>query len=1088
MSKLTIFKASAGSGKTFRLVVEYLKLLIINPSNYKHILAVTFTNKATSEMKERILRDLYALSNGENLEMQQLLSSECGIQSEEIILNSKQALSLILHDYDRFSVSTIDSFFQGVLRSFARESGLYGSYQIDLDQDNILLEACDRLLMSVETDQELRNWLLMMSETQLEEGKNWQIRDKITELGKELNKERFKEYWLHQGTLTDERAKLKKLNSDLIKIRRWFENECHILGEEGLLLMAKYNLTLNDFKYKGSSFANVFNKLKNYKGGELSLGSRFLNAPDNPDSWPSSKDNVAAVNRCYHEGMNDLVKRVIDFDHNNSIKYYTASEIYKNIYALGVLSTMAVFVREVGVENNSLLISESDTLLKGIIGNNDAPFIYEKAGNYYHYFMIDEFQDTSVIQWENFKPLIVNSLSENNPNLVVGDVKQSIYRWRNSDWQLLGSKIKDELKKFGVIEKNLNSNWRSRRNIVNFNNRFFEKAATVLQYRFNSSCPDNQHISQDYLSVITSAFSDVVQISESKKDGGLISIQLIDDKSKAYQNETVRLLIAEIEKLQSSGIRASEIAILVRKNSQGNEIANALLNHRKNLREDQFNFEVISDDSLYLASSLSVRFLSGLFQFVITPWDQVVRSAIMFQFSRFILPSLLNFKIINRQPSSFLFKNEEGSKLIGTGIEDDFFPFFAESSPAILKHWSTLSIVDLENEFEYLYHLNHLPGEQASLQAFRDVIIDFAKKEGGNLHKFMEWWGENGNKLKVQTSVERDAIRILSIHKSKGLEFPIVMIPFCDWDFEPDSRKSNILWCPLEDDTYKEFPLLPVNYSKILQKTSFAVSYYHEKLLSCIDNLNLLYVAFTRAVDGLYVYAEMTGSGNTVSSLLNDMLCKDEPQNILENNLNHNFFEGELKIERNINKTGNEINLSAKIDLKQQIAESLKLHKNYDGFFEDGKDNIGVQINEGNIMHELLSFIHTKDDLSTAMKMIVSSGKIDSFRAVETYKKIDFLLQNPDVQHWFDGTYKVLNENTIISPNFDIKRPDRVMIKGNFAIVVDYKTTALVSKVHCSQVEYYVSAIKNMGFEKVDGYVWYLNSNRLINISDNFEN
>jgi ATP-dependent exoDNAse (exonuclease V) beta subunit len=707
--------------------------------------------------------------------------------------------------------------------------------------------------------------------------------------------------------------------------------------------------------------------------------------------------------------------------------------------------------------------------------------------------MIDEFQDTSVIQWENFKPLIINSLSENNPNLVLGDVKQSIYRWRNSDWQLLGSKIKEELQKFGVVEKNLDSNWRSRENVVLFNNRFFEKAASALQSKFNALDIGDQQFSSSYSTIITDAFSDVVQKSASKKEGGFIGLHLIDAENSAdYHDQTISKLIEEIEKLQDAGVSASEIAILVKKNSQGNEIANALLSHRKIDSDKNFNFEVISNDSLVLASSLSVRFLTGLFRFVISPWDQVVKSSAMFQFDRYILPTLLKLGVDPKKYSSEKqlitdAADEDGIPFIPRDTVAGYFPFFDEgSSSTVSKRWSTLSIIDLENELEQQYQLSSLQGERASLQAFRDVIIDFSKKEGGNLHKFMEWWEQNGNKLRVQTSVERDAIRIVTIHKSKGLEFPIVMVPFCDWSFDPDARKSNILWCPAEETRHDGFPVLPVNFSKMLQKTDFAQSYFTETLLSNIDNLNLLYVAFTRAVDGLYVFSEVAEKGNSVSALFNELIVNDGEQSLLNLNENGSYSAGEFYHESRVVKIGNEIDLSENISLKQQLGESLKLHKNYDGFFETGRDSNAGRINEGKLMHEILSLITTRSDISHAVTALIADGKLDAAMSDETVERLEVLLQNPIVKTWFDGAYSVLNETPILSPGYDIKRPDRVMINGDTAIVVDYKTTSIVSEAHRRQVENYVSKIREMGFSNVEGYVWYLNSNRLLNTAEQF--
>jgi len=1099
MPQLTIFKASAGSGKTYRLVLEYLKLVVQNPFNYKHILAVTFTNKATSEMKERILRDLNAMASHSNEKMLVQLKEDTGLSEIEIETNARQALSYILHDYDRFAVSTIDSFFQGILRSFARESGLYGTYEVDLDQSALLQEACDRLLMSVENDSDLRDWLLMMSENQLEEGKNWQIRDKITELGNELNKDLFKQYRIHQGTLQEERGKLKQLKTELIKIRNSFESECRKMGNEGLALMKKHNLTLNDFKYKNSSFANTFNKLASYKGGEITFGARFLDAPDNPDAWYSSKENKAAVINCYNDGMNGLIQRILQYVEKKEGIYYTASEIYKNIYALGVLSTLAIYVREIGQENNSILLSESDTLLHGIISNNDAPFVYEKAGNFYNFFMIDEFQDTSVIQWENFKPLIINSMSENHHNLVVGDVKQSIYRWRNSDWKLLGSGLKEELKKFSIEEKNLDKNWRSCRNIVEFNNNFFSVSANLLQNNYNNLPDDEQknNLPEGYNQTITTAFGDVVQTPSSDKNDGYIRLQFIESENKnEYRDETIQTLIGEIEKLQESGYRASDIAILVRKNNQGNDIASALLNYRKKHPESSCNFEVISDDSLMLDSSLSVRFLIGMLRFVAMPWDQVVKSSAVFQYSRFILPLLAQIgvkppkiSVTGQQTLNFNAAAPSQSLLIDKETESDYFPFFAEEGgKTISKQWASLSIADLELELEKLYRLTDLPGEQASLQAFRDIILEFSKKEGGNLHKFIEWWSENGNKVKVQTAIDRDAIRILSIHKSKGLEFPIVMIPFCDWLFEPDARKTNILWCNAENSVLKEFPILPVNFSKILRKTIFAKDYYTEMLLSYIDNLNLLYVAFTRAIDGLFIFSEAKPKSSTVSSLFQQIFNEENAPQILQQQSEFIFDKGKLNPQPGLKKRGNEVNLSGRIELKKQLGNSLKLHKNYEGFLEDPGRKRMQKVNEGKLMHELLSLITTQNDIETSVLELVKQGKVASNEANALKEKIETLISNPNVQPWFDGSSNVLNETTIIAPGFDLKRPDRVMIDGQKVVIVDYKNSSQPSAEHLRQVKKYAEKIQEMGYSEVSGFVWYLNSNIILNIEHDEKN
>ncbi len=1082
MSEIKIFKASAGSGKTFRLVVEYLKLLIKNPTNYKHILAVTFTNKATTEMKERILRDLFSLSRQENKQLLQLLMNECRVSAQDVELNSKRALSLILHDYDRFAVSTIDSFFQGILRSFARESGLYGSYEIDLDMDAVLAEACDRMLMSIDKDTELREWLTQMAENRLQEEKGWQIKDTILSVGKELTKSVFVDYRLHQGSLTEERENIKELKKTLQTIKKQYEAECRGVGKEGLALMEKHNLSFDDFKYKGTSFPKMFEKLANFKGGELKMAKRFEDAPDNVESWYGDKKNTSRIDAIYHDGMNQLVKEFLDYYEKNWTRYLTAKAIYSNIFTLGVLSTLSQFVREVGQENNSLLLSESDNLLRGIIAGNDAPFIYEKAGNYYHFFMIDEFQDTSIVQWDNFKPLITNSLAENNPNLVVGDVKQSIYRWRNSDWKLLNSNIKDDLKNYTLSEENLNSNWRSRTNIVEFNNWFFPISAAFLQDAYNQA-----NISSNlYQSTIIDVYADVQQIAASKKSGGIVQCELIDEeKQPDYYSATTDRLISQIEKLQDAGVRASEMAILVKKNNQAMVVVDALLNYQKNNPLKPYNFQVVSDDSLILAVALSVRFIVSMFRFVTSPDDVVNRANIVFLFHHYILPQLQKENILtvdNVENSGF------SGKLISEDIALTYFPFFNNNeSKVIARHWASLSITDLTAELIARYSLDKLPGEQASLQAFHDVVIDFSKKEGGNLAKFLEWWELKGSSLKVQTAVDRDAIRIMTIHKSKGLEFPYVFLPFCDWTFDVSAKSgTNLIWCKPVDDLGEKFPLLPLSYSKVLGETYFASDYYTELLMYYIDNLNLLYVAFTRAVDGLFIFSKANQKNSLdVAKLLTSTFSTDNASSLLRPLTESAFSYGTLECEKRETNPVNEINLSGKIDVKLNLSNSLKLHKNYDNFLEESEEKMSEKVNEGTLMHSILSLIETSGDISLAVKQLVIEGKINVGESSFFVEKITALLLNEQVKCWFDGSLKILNETTIISPDFNLKRPDRVMLGNDFAIVVDYKTTSLVSESHRKQVLGYLKKIRQMGIGKVEGYVWYLNSNQLVYVSEN---
>lgn len=1096
-NQLTIYKASAGSGKTFRLVLEYLKLLCSNPYNYKHILAVTFTNKATSEMKDRIISALYQISTKKENGFLPILISETGLSEFKIIENSYIALSNILHNYDRFAVSTIDSFFQRVLRSFARESGLYGAYEINLDQDAVIEEACDRLLLSVEDDKELRQWLLTMAEDQLEDGKSWQITGKILELGKELYNESFQKYLLHYESIETERSKLKELKKELVKTLKWFEKEIKALGQKGLNIISSHGLESADFSGgKSRAFTNYFNYLSGGRFDKLEPTKTLLAAVNNVDKWytktSKKKDEIIA---CYNSGLNDHLIQTLAFIDKNIANYNTASELLKLIYSLGVLTTLLSKIHEISKERNSLLLNEGNLLLKGIIGNNDAPFVYEKTGTYYHYFMIDEFQDTSITQWDNLRPLVDNSLSENHPNLVVGDIKQSIYRWRNGDWQLLNKYLKQDLKTYPINEQELDTNWRSSKNIVEFNNAFFEQAKDLLQNDYNTILNDTQGaLFDEYRQTIIGAYSDVSQKSKSADNGGFVQYSFIPKDD--YEKLTIEQVVKTVKGIQDKGYRASDIAILVKKNKQGKQIAEALLSEKN----DKYNLEVISDDTLYIDTSASVRFLANMMQYILSPYDKVIQASVIYEYSSKILPRLKKIgKLPPRLTSdvqqlfNFEIPNTE-HHVISDSVRNDYFPFFTnDEKKTTAQKWSYRSLIELIEELIGLYHLDYIDGELAPLQAFKDVINDFSKRESGNLHQFIEWWKQFGNKVKLQSAGERDAIQIMTIHKSKGLEFPIVILPFCDWQFAPETgpKKQKMLWCSTENSTFKQFPILPVKYSKRLAKSHFSQDYFTENLLSYIDNVNVLYVAQTRAVKGLYVFSkklEKDESTLTLNGLNRTIIQNCQSEYIPEEKQDGVFSLGELKtVEREVLVAKNEINLSSKVKYNSKLNEALKLKRNYVDFIDSDASDTVAKINEGKLIHELLSLIDIRDDIDIAIDKLVINGKIEEIQRLKYHDKLVEVICSNNVEKWFNGNARILNEATMIAPNKGIKRPDRVMIFDYKSVeVVDYKLTDKHNNAHKKQVQQYVSEIKEMGYENVTGFVWYLKSNEILNVETDF--
>ena len=483
MSKLKLYRASAGSGKTFKLTEEYLKLVIANPESYKNILAVTFTNKATEEMKKRVISELSKLANDENSVYLNLLAKSLNINRELVKSRANIVITNILHDYSHFSIKTIESFFQSILQSFTKELGLNSSLRIELNTELVLENAITKFLNDLGKNEMVLKWITEFAFHKINEGYNWNIVNDINRLGKEIFKEIFMFFDRELLNTINNKVVLTDYLENLKSIVRNFDNHLSGIGENAIDIIQKNNLNISDFYYKDTGPAGYFKKLKDRKTDEPK--SRVLECLNLPEKWSSVKherhDQIISL---VNNRLNKLLNEAVDFYYSNSSNYKTAKIILKNIHTLGILNDLALKAIEYSRENSLFLLPHGTKLLHEIINENDTPFIYEKAGQWFKHIMIDEFQDTSVMQWKNFKPLIINSLSEGGFNLIVGDVKQSIYRWRNGDWQLLAEKLGNELKNFGIDDSLiLDTNWRSLPGIISFNSFVLTFCVLVNYYR-----------------------------------------------------------------------------------------------------------------------------------------------------------------------------------------------------------------------------------------------------------------------------------------------------------------------------------------------------------------------------------------------------------------------------------------------------------------------------------------------------------------------------------------------------------------------------------------------------------------------------
>jgi len=835
---LTIYSASAGTGKTHTLTGRYLSLLFKGVEAHRRILAVTFTNKATAEMKNRIITELFKLADGQPSDYSEMLQDVIA-ENNTIRQRAHELLVGILHDYSTFNISTIDHFFQRTVRAFTREIGLQGNYQIELDESAMLDEAVDNMMSELEKDDrsQLMEWLLRFAEDKIDDGKSRDIKRDIIKLGYELFKEAYKTHRDKNDKLLSEKTVLNDYRTELFKIIRLKEKDARSLGERGLALMEKHGLQPTDFAGKGRSPFNLFIKLA--RGEVAELTKTFLKLPDNVEAYcPKSEKGAMkdAALRIYSDGMNNLVCETVDFL-NNTASYNTAKAISANFYSLGILADLSVHINKWREDNNRLFISDTTELLNKIIDGSEIPFIYEKTGTRIEHYMIDEFQDTSALQWANFRPLVKDSLDAGRSNLVVGDVKQSIYRFRNSDWSILSSRVEKDFPN-ATERENLEVNWRSCRNIVEFNNLVFREAPLRLQAAFNEEV-DSSSLSETerdgFRTLILSAYANARQqvAPPFAEREGHVKVQFFEDsKENPWTEQSMAQLPQIIEQLQDCGYEPRDIAVLSRTWDDSVRAAETILSYRDQHPDSPYRFDIITEDTLLIGSSSAVRWMLAMLRFLCDTSDDNNRCIAQAAFA-VMTPTVPH--VIARNEAIPL--------------------FFKPIDPTRIQELENASNRSLYETVETLFRLfeNDIPNsELIFVQAFIDTVTEYSASRPADIVRFLEWWDETGFKSKIKTPDNQNAIRLMTIHKSKGLGFKAVIIPQAKWALEP---KPDPLWCVPDSAPFNRLGVLPVNYGKNLKNTIFARDYFNEKLYSYIDNLNLMYVAFTRAKEELIIMA-----------------------------------------------------------------------------------------------------------------------------------------------------------------------------------------------------------------------------------------
>lgn len=1052
---LKIYRASAGSGKTFTLALEYMKLLVQRPDSYRNILAVTFTNKATGEMKERILGKLYGVANGLDSAkdyLDKLDEQLPDMSRNEIIRNAGKALDLILHDYGHFRIQTIDAFFQTLLRSLAKELELNGDMEISLDGESLLEDAVDCYIRNLEPKTTHIAPILNFIEDKIAAGNDWHVSEDLKKFAKNILREEYQQRGevLREQMDANNGEQLTEFYKKVAGKRADILNRAKQIGTRFFEIADGY--TAKDFYGKEKGLWSFFTKLKN--GDIPSITATNAKLAENPEKISTvcaGVDEIAA-----------LMKEVpeLNREKNNcdlSLKHY---------HQLGMLNNIAKTLKSENKRENRFLLAETTHLLSMMIEKNTT-FIFEKIGTEINHIFIDEFQDTSRLQWICFKVLLEEVLARGNFNLIVGDVKQSIYRWRNSDWNIMNdisSYIRKDLITFAAQgaemdgKKYSSVNYRSDSNIVTFNNALYTAAKRVIATTYMNALGEKR------LGELFTAYEDVEQALPAwrKPNCGYVEIRMLDkaekkEKLNAYAIDQLMKTLRRL--LVDEGIAPGEIAILLRYKNAMKEIVDAF--------DKEFpNIKIVSDEAYRLSSSLTLQLVISAMRYIASPEDRINVANLVKLYSKVIA--------------------ERDEVFTDFTSYDELLELLPSDFREKLSHYQGLPVYELIEQLLQQTGICEKRGEEAYIYTFLDYATQYLSSKTSDLNGFLEAW-ENEICEKSIPAENINSVRLMTIHKSKGLEFHTVIIPLCDWLLTGDTKSS--LWCKPSKAPYDTLSLLSVPLKKDMLDSIYCDDYNREQLYQIVDNLNILYVATTRAVSNLIIFSDNTGgSGETISKMLKAALYNIP---LLESSGYENgvYTYGSIvgnKQKKEEGKSDNPFEAKPQstiqpfvyFDNRITFRQSRELTRFLTTDKEEEKQFKNIA--EGELLHLVMSGINTVDDVEKVLDKLVIDGYIATEGQYNSIKKlVEGALSNPMAKDWFAGKYKLYNECSILVNNDEgtMRRPDRVMIKGKEAVVVDYKF-ARVSEEHKWQVKRYMELLTRMGYENVKGYLWYIHKNK----------
>ena len=1065
-----VYKASAGSGKTYTLVKEYLKLVLANPLKYRHILAVTFTNKAAYEMKSRVVAYLKLLSDvadknvpekekeqirAKNSALIQDLSKATKLNETELSARANVVLHKILHNYSDFAISTIDSFVQKIIRTFAYDLKLSQNFEVELDAKRVLSEAVDVILSYAGSDEDITKMLIEFIKQKMDDGKTWEIEKDLKTFSEQLLNENTRKYLgLFAGINLGEFS--KAIAASFVR-RKTLDKEAKQQAAGVLTLIKGHQIDPKSFFQGSKGIPGFFQKVAANGLGAASTNS-YCEKAVNEDLWyskttpPGEKEKIDTIKDRISASYKIIFSHVVEFR--------DLGLIIRSLYPLSLLSQIEKETETIKAEENIIFISDFYRKIHEQLLNEPVPFIYQRAGEKYEHYFIDEFQDTSVLQFQNMLPLIENSMASGNANLIVGDGKQAIYRWRNGEVMQFASlpeiykkpdlphfddiekSISRNIMDYGEYEKGVNNiNFRSKTEIVNFNNGLFDFFSAEVLDENKSKIYQHQ-----------------AQQAKPGNDGGYVSIKFFEGGA-AYSDNQLNGILEIIKELAGAGAPLNDMAVICRINKQAADAASYLL---------QNGIDVVSSESLLLGSSQKVNFIISIFRYLADPDNELAAAFILYFLQHNLKPDLSLNQLI------LLYQSIKANKPQKYPLNKVFEHF------GLALKFENLAAIPLYDLAELLIRAFGFTAPPDPFMVYLlDAVNEFTGDNTPGMQDFLEWWDEKGAGKSIVVPDKLDAVRIMTIHKAKGLEFPIVIYPFAD---ESVKIKDAGTWVDNTFEYCPGIPAFPINISqKALAGTSFESLYLQEKSSAELDLLNICYVALTRPEEQLYILSKKyeKDEGSSFGSLLKKYLKHtgkwSDEKDLYEFGSRSGSMIQHHKPEKNNTVIPENI-------FSTDWTDKMVIRYNSAILWED--DETARSISWGNIVHKVLSEIREEADIPEVIAKMVLEGVITDADAGKIREYLDKLMQNHEFSRFFGPGLHVLTEAEILTPDNNVYRPDRIIFEKEHNIVIDFKTGA-AREDHKTQVRNYARLLTEINGKPCELYLVYLQKQPRVERLDN---